>query len=307
MKHLKILEILVITCILSTFISCDLLQEGQPSPGTGNVVINITDAPFPADLIDEVQVTIDKVELRIAGGTCTTTTGEPVGKKHKNDKHKGHDYTSFDCDSGFVVVSEKTSIIDLLQLQNGIMAVLAEAEIPVGKYDMIRLHIVEATVVIDEKTSFPLQVPSGNASGLKIMLDSILTVTENEISEILIDFDLSRSFITIGNPKSKKGITGFIFKPFIRAINNKHTSIIYGKVYEGEKTVIAGAQITVLHADTVVTTALTNAKGYYKVMGLHDGKYSMKVEKDGYTTVTVTDIVLSPKSSIKKDVKLVKL
>jgi hypothetical protein len=306
MRHLKILGIILMACFTCAIISCDLLQESQPSAGTGNVVINITDAPFPADFIDEVQVTIDKVELRIAGGTCTSTSGESVGDKYNNGKHKGHDFSSFNCDSGFVVVSEKTSTIDLLQLQNGIMAVLADAEIPVGKYDMIRLHIVDAVVVIDENTSFPLKVPSGNASGLKIMLDNELTVTENETSEILIDFDLSRSFITMGNLKSKKGITGFIFKPVIRAINNKHTSTIYGKVYEGESTAVAGAQITVIQADTVVTTALTNSKGYYKVMGLHAGKYSMKVEKEGYTTVAVTDINLNPKSSIKKDFKLVK-
>jgi hypothetical protein len=110
----------------------------------------------------------------------------------------------------------------------------------------------------------------------------------------------------MGNPKSKKGIYGFIFKPVIRCINNKHTSAIYGKVYESNSTAVAGAQITVLQADTVVTTALTNAQGNYKVMGLHAGIYSMKVEKEGYTTVTIADLKVAQKYCVRKDIKLVK-
>lgn len=306
MKHWKISGIFLIICIALTYMACDLLQEDQPSAGTGNVIVSITDAPFPADLIDEVLVTIDKMELRIEGGTCTSPTGEKIGKKYDKEKHKGHDYSSFGCDSGFIVVSEKTSTFDLLQLQNGIMAVLANAEIPAGRYDMIRIHVVEATVVIDEKTSFPLKVPSGNTDGIKIMLDSVLVVTENETSEILIDFDLGRSFMAIGNPKSKKGITGFIFKPFIRAVNHAHTGVIYGKVYESESSPVAGAQISVLRAETVVTTALTNAKGLYKVMGLQAGSYTMKVEKDGFAPVTITNIQVTPKSGVKKDILLIK-
>lgn len=298
--------------------SCDVNRQNdlEPSPGTGKVVISITDAPFPADLVDEVNVTIDRVELRIAGGECTAENGDPVGEENDNDKvkdkdkdkdrKKGFDYSDFDCDSGFVVISEKSKTIDLLKLQNGISEILAEDTIPVGVYDMIRLHVVDATIVIEGNSSFPLKIPSGTSSGLKIKLDTLLTVTEEGVSEVLVDFDLSRSFIVKGNPHNKKGITGFMFKPVIRAVNKSLSGSIYGKVVEGDTTAVPQVLVTILQGDSTLATGLTNNRGMYEVTGIPTGSYNLKAEKEGFQTATLSNVKVNKKSRVRKDIRLVR-
>ena len=292
---------------LALVISCNLLpQEEAPADGTGKVVVTITDAPFPVDLVDEVLITIDRVELRIAGGTCTTTYGEEVGKKEKsNDKRrKEHDYSAYECDRGFVVISGEEKTIDILKLQNGLTEILAEGTIPVGEYDMIRLHVVEATIIIKGNDSFVLKISSGNSSGLKIFLDTPITVTEEGVSEVLVDFDLSRSFKSIGNIKNKHDIKGFMFRPVIRAVNYKKTGILYGKVMEEEGTAVKNALISVFLGDSVVSTALSNSSGEYKLIGLPAKTYALSAEKEGYIPFTEKNIKIAPKAKIRKDIRL---
>lgn len=305
----KAILLIFITAFLA---SCDLIQNEEPNDtGIGKVVISITDAPFPVKEVNKVLVNVDKVEMRVAGGLCEGTQGELIGKgndkdKDKKDKNDKHDYENFECDSGFIVVfsSEKPVEIDLMKLQNGITTVLATADIPVGSYDMIRLRVVDATIVLAD-TSFILKVPSGNSSGIKIMLDNDLEVKEGDnAAQILLDFDLSRSFIALGNANGKKGYKGFIFKPVIRAVNHQQTGTIFGMVYDAENKAIEGAMVSVLNKDSIVTTAITDNKGTYKVIGLTEGTYILKVEKEGYSTATIPVIKVTSKAEIKKDIRL---
>ena len=308
-RNIIAMLLILVTAILA---SCDLIQNDDPgNTGIGKVMVNITDAPFPVKDVTNVLVKVDKVELRVAGGLCEGTQGETIGKdkdKDKKDKNgKEHDYSNFECDSGFVVVfsSETPVEIDLLKLQNGITTMLAKADIPVGSYDMIRLRIVDATIVLAD-ASFILKVPSGSTSGIKIMLDNDLVVEEGDnVAQVLLDFDLSRSFIAIGNTNGKKGYKGFIFNPVIRAVNHQQSGTIFGMVYEGENKAIEGALITVLKKDSLVTTTISDSKGAYKVIGLPEGTYNLKAEKEGYTTVNISDFKVTSKAEIKKDIQLV--
>lgn len=325
MKTFQKLSTLSLILAVMFLASCDVIQQqDQPSTGTGKVVLKLTDAPFPADQVASVDVVVDTVWLRIAGGECSGVNGEAIGEedsdtaegKDKNkdkNKGKGFDYSSFDCESGFVKLAysaENLLEFDLMQLQNGITLDL-EATIPVGEYDMIKLRIVEATITLKEENekgekSFNLKVPSGNTSGLKLLLDPILVVSEEDVAEVVVDFDLSRSFIAQGNPKNKHGIHGFIFKPVLRAVNNKHAGSIYGKITDAENKLIAGATITVKQGETVVTSALSNEDGFYKVIGLPAGTYSILVEAEGFDDKTIIDIVVPEKGKVKKDVQLTK-
>ncbi len=305
MKKIRRILAMLLVLITASLVSCDLIQNDQTTSGTGKVVVSITDAPFPAGLVDKILVTVDTVELRVAGGTCTGTHGEPIGKNLNGTKIKGHDYSNFRCDSGYVVISTKKQEFDLMKLQNGVSSILAEASIPVGKYDIIRMEMVKATIFIDNYT-FEITIPSNAKNGLKIKLDTVLVVTESTTSEVLVDVDLSRSFITLGDHHSKTGILGFIFNPIIRAVNHKQSGSIYGKVYEGTITPVSGAQITVAKGDTIVTTAVTNDKGLYQVIGLPSGTYKVTASKDGYSSVTSGDIKIYQKREFRQDFKLVK-
>lgn len=68
---------------------------------------------------------------------------------------------------GWVTVSNATRAVDLLTLQNGAFEELGLGTLPAGHYDQVRLEVTRAWVV-DGGVSYPLDVPSGSESGLKI-------------------------------------------------------------------------------------------------------------------------------------------
>jgi hypothetical protein len=270
-KMLKNLMLLLAVLPLLT-VSCSIFDEDNQEPGSGKgrVSVYVTDAPFPADLVEKVLVTVEKVALRYEKGKCPVPEGE--------------DPEEFECEEGFLLVMEEPEIIDILQLQNGLTKLLADAEIPVGKYDMIRLYIEDAEIIVDSEKKYDLKVPGGSTDGLKIFLHDPIEVTEEGMAEILVDFDLSRSFNAIGNPKNKNGIKGFIFKPVIRAVDVTKTGSIKGKVQDADKKAVEGALITLLKGDEAITTALTDKNGGFKIIGIPPGNYRLTIEKEGYTT-----------------------
>jgi hypothetical protein len=282
-----ILVILVLSPIL--FFSCSLLQDETPVTGKGKVAVHITDAPFPANLVEHVYVTIERVSLRLKDGNCKTAEGEEIP----------------DCDEGFLILLDEPVEIDLMQLRNGLSQLLANVEVPVGVYDMVRLYVENAEIVLDNEKTFPLKVPGGSAGGLKVFLSNNIVVTEEGLAEVLIDFDLSRSFIALGNPKTKKGIHGFIFKPVIRAVDTAKSGNIKGKVTDGANLPLENALVGLYQANELVTTALTDIEGKFKIIGVPSGTYSLTVEKEGFETAEIKSIAVNKKTEIVKNIKLV--
>ncbi|MDX9883693.1 MAG: DUF4382 domain-containing protein [Prolixibacteraceae bacterium] len=311
-KIIGITFLFAITAI--AFISCNDLINSDNETATGNVTVKITDAPFPADFVEAAWITIDRVDLRKAGGECPgiqMKTQAQVGNmgKSKGDSHSNaHAYGNmeFDCDSGFVTISVDTVALNLFELRNGVTEVLANAELPVGGYDMIRLHIVGAEIILNDGAVFPLKIPGGDTSGLKIKLDDPLEVRENEGTELLVDFDLSRSFIVMGNSKSRKGIQGFIFKPVCRAIQESKAGVLKGFVYEEPKLAVPAATVFVVKENDTISSAVTSEGGMYKILGLSAGTYTLSCEKEGYVKQTITDVTISEGKSTTQDILLVK-
>lgn len=287
MKKLIFKGLLLIAGILILAVSCTK-DNGTISEGNGKLTMKITDAPFPVSVVDKVMVTVDKIEIRSVQ-TTTTTTGD-------NDHVEGV----------YTVISDKVQEFDLLKLRNGITSDLLEIEIGTGTYDMIRMHITASKVYLKDGTSFDMKVPSGESSGLKIRLSPELVVEEGVINEVLIDFDLSKSFMMQGNHKIAHGIKGFIFKPVLRAMWVKQAGIIAGKVSENETTPIAEAHVQIMRADTVFSSALTDAKGIYALIGVPAGTYKMVCEKEGYTSVTVDQVVVKVRETTKQNFTLTK-
>ena len=125
----------------------------------GVLTIKITDAPFPSDLVEEANITIDMVTLKKSDSYMDESEMETETETEN---------TSMSDTTAFIILSEETQTINLLDLSNGVTQVLSENEIPVGDYNEIRLHITEAGILLKDGREFDLKVPSGNASGLKI-------------------------------------------------------------------------------------------------------------------------------------------
>lgn len=225
---------------------------------TGRLVVRLTDAPFPYEWIDAANVTIFKVEARQVTEAESETETSP-----------------------YVTLMESEMDMNLLELQNGVTTTLADLEVPAGDYDLVRVYVKGVNVVLTDGRTFDLKVPSGEQTGIKVFITPGLTVTGGLSSDLILDFDVSRSFVAKGNLSDASGINGFNFKPVIKATNSSTAGTLAGRVSfvdQDVDTALEGATITVMAADTVNTTALTDVDGNYAIMGLTAGTYSVFAE-----------------------------
>jgi hypothetical protein len=131
---------------------------------------------------------------------------------------------------------------------------------------------------------------------LKIKINPSLEIVEGMEGEILLDFDVSRSFKTTGNMHSKNGIKGFMFSPVVRCVNSSVvTSGIKGVVTTVSENVIdsiAGASVILFSGTDTITSALTSEKGYYEMLGIEPATYTMRCIFEGYDTLQVDNVVV---------------
>lgn len=284
MKKLAKLSMMILAAVVLFGTSCQEIIDNNET-GSGRLVVKLTDAPFPVDLIDQALVTIDKIEIRSA-----IDSEDESELSYQNQNQGSNTNEQIMENHPFIVLSEETQEFNLLALTNGITSDLIQMEIGTGSYDLIRMHVVSATIILNDGQEFDLKIPSGSESGLKIKIDPELVVEDGVVNELLLDFDVSKSFIVQGNASSKAGIKGFIFKPVIRAVGQKQCSRVEGMVYEGENTPIEQAHVQLMQGDSILTSSFTDESGNYVLIGIPEGAYTIICEKEGYGTVTVTDL-----------------
>lgn len=186
--------------------------ESSTEPGMARLSVLLTDAP--SDYLESATVDIGAVTLRGADGTWTT-------------------------------VVEDGEVYDLLDLQNGVTALLGTVVIPAGTYTELRMVVQSATVTLlpdyqfeDGSQSMDLAVPSGASSGIKIALENADGAEEdggveiNEETTLIVDFDVASNFVMLGSPES--GIKGFNFTPRLRAVVEAVAASMAGLVFPVE-------------------------------------------------------------------------
>ncbi len=285
MRNLVRVSMMLLAGILIFVTACNE-NDDSAKAGKGTVVIKLTDAPFPVSLVDQALVTIDKIEIR------STVEVENAEGEIENE-------------TLYTVLFEGEKVVDLLDLQNGITTDLISMDIDAGSYDLIRMHVTSSEVILKDGTSFDLKIPSGSASGLKIKITPELVVESGVESEVLLDFDVSKSFMVQGNMNTPAGIKGFMFKPVIRAMCQKYSGVIEGKVFENVTTPVAEAHVQIIVADTVYSSALTDATGSYSLIGLPAGSYKMVCEKEAYTPVPVDLVTVKARETTVQDFLLI--
>ena len=272
MKRNILLTLGLIAVVLIGFNSC---SKRDLSTGTGTLKVSVTDAPFPIASIDEASVTISKVEVR-------------------QKDHEGG--------SPFITLLEDTLSLNLLNLRNGITSELVEMDIPAGSYDLIRLYVDNASITVNGVT-FNLKVPSGAQTGIKVFIDPAIQVEGGLTSDLLLDFNLRRSFVLKGNMNMPAGIKGFNFKPVIRAVNQSTTGTVQGTVSDTSAVMLENAEVWI-SADTTIATAYTDSVGFYALPGIPAGTYTLYATMENYDTVMKSDVEVSPANKTVVDFEL---
>jgi len=274
-------------------------SDGDDTPKTtGKLNVFLVDEPFPTDLVAQANVTVFKVEARLADAE---NDGDSESMEDRDSK------------GGFItLMDESTGEINLLDLVNGVSEQLVAAAVPAGTYDLIRIYVRNPNVVMKEgiDATYDLKVPSGAQSGIKVFLDPPLQVAGGLTEDLTLDFDVTQSFVPKGGSMNNPdGITGFNFTPVIRASITSTTGTASGKVItEGEEgpEPVEGATVTLYNLDdTLAGSTFTDPDGGYTI-SVAPGIYRLEVSLDTFETQTVdgVEVILSNKTTIE-DIVLV--
>lgn len=289
MKKRLILPGAILGLLLLFIVSCQDVNQ------TGQIVVKIADEPSPIELIEKANVTITKVEIR-------AVEGETKGASSENDESDTED-------SPFIVLFEGSHDAELTELRNGVTDELVTLEIPADAYDLVRVHVKDASVNLKEYGDYPVNVPSGVQTGVKIFIKPGIILGGGETVEVLLDFNVDRSFVPLGDWNDPENIAGFNFKPVIRAVNRSQTGMIKGFIYanieveEGEPFVsmpLDGALVSV-EVDGEMTSTLTEEDGSYAILGVPEGQYLLNAEKVGYSSLTNVEVEVLAGRVTEKD------
>ncbi|MFC1483588.1 DUF4382 domain-containing protein [Candidatus Neomarinimicrobiota bacterium] len=262
------------------FSGCE--SDDDDDEATGTLAVLLTDGPFPADLVAEANVTIDSLDIR-----------------EKNTQ---------DTTGAYTTISREQATYNLMDLRNGVTESLANLEVEEGTYNQVRLYVSEAEVILKDGSEYPLQVPSGVRTGLKIFISPDIEVQQDITAELLLDIDVGKSFVVQGNPYGP-GSIDFLFKPVIRAVNQSTAGRLTGIVADTSAAAdpIGDAQVWVMQDSLISHTFTDTLDGAYQLIGLTAGSYTASATAAGYDTVTVAEVVITAATATPLDFELTPL
>lgn len=158
---------------------------------------------------------------------------------------------------------------DLLELVNGVSDLIADAELPEGTYNQIRLLLGEGNHVVIDGEKFDLIIPSGLSSGIKI--HHVFEIVKGQEYRATLDFDAARSVKVDGRGRYR-------LKPVLRVQENDSAGNIIGSVTPPEAEVLIW---TVAGADTVSAFADMET-GEFMLSTLPAGNYILTLTPKGY-------------------------
>jgi len=156
--------------VFFSFLSCK-----KDSESTTDLRIKLTDNPYNAT---EVNVEIQQVRVNFQD----------------------------DSPEAWIDLPTKSGIYNLLDYQNGIDTLLAHSIVPTGTVKEIRFVLGSQNSIRIDNNLYPLTIPSGSESGLKIKLNKQLHA---QLDSIVIDFDAALSIF-------QEGTGDFKLKPVIK-------------------------------------------------------------------------------------------
>jgi hypothetical protein len=161
MKPLRFL--IPATVVIASVIACN-----KDNDTTTDLRIRLTDNPYNAT---EVNVDIQQVRINLQ-----------------------------DDSSGWVNLETRAGIYNLLDYQNGIDTLIAQTTVPTGTVKEVRFVLGSQNSIKIADVVYPLTIPSGSESGLKIKLNKRLNA---HLDSLVIDFDAALSILQTGTGEYK--------------------------------------------------------------------------------------------------------
>lgn len=264
--------------LVAVAITLAALLQGctPPSTGTntgtsGTLQLLVTDKPYPVDLITSAEVSLTQIQVHDADAADSQNDG----------------------DTGWTTIYDGDKTFDLIDLQNGRTDLLADANLPAGDYDQMRLIVTGGRVVLTNDSEFDLTVPSGEQTGIKLHFD--FTIADGDATVLLLDVDLSKAFkpVPAGKIADPAEIREFKFQPSLgmRLINLLEAGSIAGTVTDAADAPLESVLVTAYDdSDTEITSTTTDPDGTYVLSGLPTGTYTVEFSATGYVDAQVEGV-----------------
>jgi hypothetical protein len=247
--------------------------SGNPSgPGFGTMNVRMTDAPGD---FQSVSLVVTQVSAHIESGAAS---GDAAADSDS---------------SGWVILNDTPATYDLLALQNGVFATIGTAKVPAGHYTQVRLKLGAGSNVVVGGVQYPLTVPSGMQTGLKLV--GSFDVPANGLLDLALDFNAARSIVLNG-----AGV--YLLKPTVKVMPFSTAGAITGQISPaGTATTIYAVQAP----DTVGSTTAAS-DGHFTVAVLAPGLYSLAFHPaPGFRDTTLAGVSVT--SRVTTDVGTVQL
>ena len=176
---------------------------------------------------------------------------------------------------GWITLSQPNEVVNLLTLTNGVAKTLADTTIPAGTYEQMRLLLGPNNTVKVNGTVYPLVVPSGLQTGIKLPLS--FTVATNTTKDVFIDFNGQKSVFVHGTGNGE-----YILRPVVHAFDQLATGAVKGVLTDAATNLpLAGVtvmaeEVTTASVPDVARTVTTLADGSY-VLDLLDVDHTFHV------------------------------
>lgn len=196
-------------CLVLAIVAMPLacIQSDSVTGGNGSSVrVLLTDSPFPYDDMKSVDIYVVKVEASTAS-----------------------DSSAISDPSTWTTIAEPHRAVNVLALSDGATELLGENELSAATYRAVRMTIDVDSSSITRADGTP-QAVIWQATGrdvLNALVESPVSAPASG-ADIVIDFDLGRSFEFVGADSSHTETLLFI--PWIRAVNAAATGTIEGTV-----------------------------------------------------------------------------
>lgn len=160
------MKVLIFSALLFSALVVIISCSKDNTRKTSTLNVRLTDAPAAYE-----QVNVDIREVRVKFSDDLTS-------------------------NGWVTLTTYPGIYNLLALQNGVDTLLGTGVFPTQVVKEIRFVLGPNNTIKDAGVIYPLTIPSGSESGLKIKINKSLNAT---LETIIIDFDAALSVKKEGN------------------------------------------------------------------------------------------------------------
>lgn len=258
----RMLGVGIATAALALLASCGGGGSSVDS-GAGTLKLSLTDAP--ACGYDQVNVTIQKIRINQSSSAA-------------------------DTDPGWSEMPLNPALrVNLLTLNNGVLATLGQIPLQAGHYSQLRLVLAPNTnadplansVVPTGGPEVPLTTPSGTQSGVKMNAD--ITIAPDQLADFVLDFNACKSVVTAGNSGK------YLLKPVV-AVTPNYISAAGG--YVDASLANGNTSVSLQQGGVVVKATSPDSNGHFLLQPVAPGTYDLVITAPGRTTDVITDVTV---------------